>query len=73
MIIASEGLKTYIEFQMDRAKLIEALEIHPNTLANILKGETISAHVATQLLKETKFSFEKAFIVLPDKKDRVKK
>ena len=73
MIVASEGLKTYVKFQMSIDELATKLNISRMSLYNILDGQSVSGKLISALLKETGFSFEKAFDLVEDKKDRVKK
>lgn len=74
MIRLSKSSKIFIEAQINRQKLAEDLEISYSTLSNILNDNTpISNNLIVKFLKTTGFGFDKAFTILPDKKDRVKK
>ena len=73
MIKASESLVVYIRAQKAINKLAEKVGISERSLYNILDGDPISSEIIGKLLEATGFSFDKAFLVLGDKKDRVKK
>lgn len=62
MIIASENLKIYIETLGTVEKAAKHLDVHPNTIRNILDGKPISSEIIAGLLLATGFSFDKAFV-----------
>ena len=73
MLLASENLKVYIESQITVKGLAKRLGVDHTYLYKVLSGHPISQNLGEKLLRETGFGFDQAFIILPEKKEKVKK